>query len=82
MGEGIRLSARIIRWSVWSRAMVAAFVFNDTVHEWGHEYSNRGRAGSFIRDWNSWMVGVEDDQRIGKRISGWRVGGRGNPLIR
>jgi len=63
VGEGIRLSARIIRWSVCSRAMVAAFVFNDTVHEWGHEYSNGGWVYSFIRGRNSWMVGVGTPSR-------------------
>jgi hypothetical protein len=36
--------------------MFAAFVFNGTVHEWGHEYSNMGGYSPKVRGQNSWMV--------------------------
>jgi len=60
VGEGIRLSARIIRWSVWSRAMVSAFGFKGTVHaihEWGHDDESRARVfaeGSWLEFVDGW----------------------------
>ena len=63
--------------------MFAAFVFNGTVHEWGHEYANRGRACSFIRGWNSRMVGVGTPSRPppnATRVVGMRTGIRGSDL--
>ncbi len=43
-------------WWWLSRAMFAAFVFNGTVHEWGHEYSNMGGHSPKVRGRNSWTV--------------------------
>ena len=45
--------------------MVAAFVFNDTVHEWGHDDELGGHSPK-VRGWKlalsmskgSWMIGV------------------------